>query len=297
MYLTSKNMVAGIYTKSCTHDQIDSHLKGYFNCILDMNGEKTNSALMALRNETTEWCSLLGEEIDCFTKYLGTCLEPEITADIEIMYLFSAIRSGTITCHAIGNRNVSEIQSRGSDLISNYFSDIAKLNEIVTFDKGCSTSSLVNSILHVVAGIKKESSYVEDIVVNYYTNGFPETENGINKATNVSFPICSAVLSILENVLKVDRCFSKDEIRMAKSTFVTFYGVTMDALKNLNASVTHDYPIDKMTHKINNLAIRDYQVIINIASDSIFKRIHVFGSRKLLIVFKYHSREMFVKKT
>ena len=257
------NVVIGFLTKKCDHHQIEAQFKGYFNCIYNMTEEKSKSAIKARNNDTIEWCNLLEKETNCFTQHLGTCLNEQITNDLEILYLFSSMQNGRIACTRVGNRNASTIRSKGSSLMKNYISDIQNVNEIATFDKGCSTSNLKNAILQLGAKIRKQTRELENIISDYVLDAYINKDDGDEEMKITSYPVCKTVVNILDNCFEENNCLSKDEMDLAKSALATFYQLTMIALKHFNVTeVENDSMMDKIGNLFAKLAVRDYQVTL-----------------------------------
>ena len=109
-----------LYTQYCSHDQIKSYFKGYFACMFEMKEEQHNAGLKMLKNETTEWCDMVAEETQCFTKSLGPCLGQKLTRELEILYISSAVKNDFMKCDRIGNQNVDTIESKAQEIILDY---------------------------------------------------------------------------------------------------------------------------------------------------------------------------------
>ena len=267
MYSTLfRNITLGLNTKSCNHDEIYNHVKTFFNCMYDMKDEKIAAAIKATRNETTEWCNLLTKETSCFSQSLGSCLEQKITEDLETLYLYQILRAEEISCIKIGSRNATSIKSEGSRLMTDYFTDIQKLNNIINFDNNCNTLQLVNSMLKIGSSIKNQAKHLRKIIDDYFREVFFNNKDDVEID---SLPVCQTAVAIAENCFKKDNCLSDDEMNLAKSVTMTYYKMTMILVENLNGTVGRKTgKWDKMTkinHVFTKLALEDYQVSISIA--------------------------------
>ena len=255
-----ENSAIGLKTKSCNHDQIYNHIKNFFNCMYAMKDEKIAATIKATRNETTEWCNLLTKETTCFTWSLGSCLDQQITEDLETLYLYQSLRAEEMSCNKIGNRNVTSINSEGSRLMTAYFTDIQKLNEIVSFDKNCKTLDLVSSMLKIGSIVKREAKQLREIIDTYFRDVF---FNNKEDAEIKSLPVCKTAVAIADNCFKGDKCFSSDEMNLAKSVTMTFYKLQMALTKDFNGTAkVKANKMEKINQVFIKLALEDYQVPI-----------------------------------
>ena len=260
-FLLVRNPTLGFNTKACNHAEIKVHIKIFFNCMYGMKDEKIAATIKATRNETTQWCNLLKEETICFTQSLGSCLEQQITEDLETLYLYQNLRAEEVSCSKIGNRSTTDIFSDGSQLMTDYFTDIQKLNKIISFDKNCNTIDLVNSLLKIGSNIKKEATQLRQIIDSYFREVFFDNKED---AEINALPVCETAVAIADNCFKEDNCLSEDEMNLAKSMIMTYYKLSMILTADFNIIKGKSSKMDKINRVFTKLALADYQVMLAI---------------------------------
>ena len=257
----SKNLSLGLNTKTCNHNEVYDHVKNYFNCMYAMKDQKIAATIKATRNETTEWCNLLTKETKCFSQSVGTCLEQKVTEDLETLYLYQMLQAEEISCNRIGNRSVTSIKSDGRGLMRDYFADIQKLNKIITFDKNCNTLNLVSSMLNIGSNIKNEAKHLRQIIDDYFRDVF---FNDKDDAEINSLPVCRTAVAIAESCFIEDKCFSENEMNLAKSTLMTYYKIQMILMEDFNGTKKGKIgkwdKMEKINRVFAKLALEDYQV-------------------------------------
>ena len=85
----------------------------------------------------------------------------------------------------------------------------------------------------------------------------------ISSSTNCLLPtyICKSITHLLDNYFNPTKCYSKEEMEMAKSIFATFYQITMIGVEKMIMQSKNILSKGNETEKLMTfLAIKDFKV-------------------------------------
>ena len=227
----NSSCVLSFSTQSCTHDQIEKHLKTTLNCVMKSQNRNMKSFL-AMDNaqiaklkehssNTTEWCELIDEEIECFTKNLGTCFNKKLTSDFAILMEWYYNKQPYMECNRLEGDNKEEIERKGKAIIKNYKKDIESLKDIVTFDQECSTEELIMSVKGKWPCLMMHFySIIQELMPHII---------GPKPSEPKSIPVCKNVVGILNGcVTQTTDCLSQTEMSLIQDFLATCYYVFME---------------------------------------------------------------------
>ena len=233
----NSSCVLSFSTQSCTHDQIEKHLKTTLNCVMKSQNRNMKSFL-AMDNaqiaklkehssNTTEWCELIDEEIECFTKNLGTCFNKKLTSDFAILMEWYYNKQPYMECNRLEGDNKEEIERKGKAIIKNYKKDIESLKDIVTFDQECSTEELIMSVKGKWPCLMMHFySIIQELMPHII---------GPKPSEPKSIPVCKNVVGILNGCFTQTDCLSQPEMSLIRDFLATYYNVAMGFVVQLTA--------------------------------------------------------------
>ena len=221
LIILSSSCVSSFSTQACTHDEMEQHLRSTLNCIMRSNRRAMDNGIQytdihtikEYKNSTNtpEWCELMDEEIECFTKHLGTCFDKKMTSDFAIWMKWEIIDNNT--CNRIKGDNKKEIELNGKD---NLKKDIESLKDIVTFDQECSTEELLISL-----EVLKPCLVMHLFSIIQHTIPLKPTEPK-------SIPVCKTVVGILNDCFAQTDCLSQTEMNLIRDFLATYYNIFME---------------------------------------------------------------------
>lgn len=233
----NSSCVLSFSTQSCTHEQIETHLKTTLNCVMKSQNRNMKSFL-AMDNaqiaklkehstNTTEWCELIDEEIECFTKNLGTCFNKKLTSDFAILMEWYYNKQPYMECNRLEGDNKEEIERKGKAIIKNYKKDIESLKDIVTFDQECSTEELIMSVKGKWPCLMMHFySIIQELMPHII---------GPKPSEPKSIPVCKNVVGILNGCFTQTDCLSQPEMSLIRDFLATYYNVAMGFVVQLTA--------------------------------------------------------------
>jgi len=229
--------VSGFSTKNCNHDQIEKHLKTTLNCVMKSQSKNMKEFLQlntthiaSMKDQkanTSEWCELIDEEIDCFTNNLGTCFNEKINSEFAIIMEMYYNEQPYMECNRIEGLSKSEINAKGKEIVQNYKEDVKGLKEIVTFDQECSTEELIVSVKGKYPCFMMHFYSIIQELVPHITAPNPSEPKSI--------PVCKNVVGMLNRCFDKTSCLSQPEMNLIRDFLATYYNVAMGFVVQLTS--------------------------------------------------------------
>ena len=228
--------VSGFSTKNCDHDQIEKHLKSTLNCVMKSQtknmkeflqlNETHIATLKTQKANTSEWCELIDEEIDCFKHNLGRCFNEKITSEFAILMEWYYNKQPYMECNRIEGLSKAEIEAKGKEIVQNYKEDVNELKEIVTFDQECSTEELIVSV---------KGKY-PCFMMHFYSIIQELMPHIVGQKSDLkSIPVCKNVVGLLNTCFDKTNCLSQPEMNLIRDFLATYYNVAMGFVVQLTS--------------------------------------------------------------
>ena len=229
--------VLSFSTQSCTHDQIEKHLKTSFNCVM-ISQNRIMKSFLAMDNaqiakmkehgiDITESCEMIDEKIDCFSKNIGTCFDKKIAGDFALLMEYHYNKQPCVECNRLEGYNKEEIERKAKLIIMNYKKDIESLINIVNFDQKCSTDELIMSVKGKWPCLMKHYYSISHEIMPHIIGPKPSVPKSIH--------VCKNVVGVLKDCSTQTDCLSQPEMILIRDFFGTYYNVVMVFVAELTA--------------------------------------------------------------